>query len=331
MHILEIKELAVSFSINGQRFRTVNGVDLSVDSGKILGIVGESGCGKSLTSLAIMRLIPFPGEIDKGDIFFEGKNLLNYSETAMRKLRGSCISMIFQEPMTSLNPVFTIGSQLVEVFNIHQKKIPKPEVKQAALEMLRVVGITSPENTFRSYPHQLSGGMRQRVMIAMALACKPRLLIADEPTTALDVTIQAQVLELIKELRLKFGTAILFITHDLGVIAEICDQVAVMYAGYIVEEAPVKDLFSTPLHPYTQGLMASIPSLDKEMELLNTIKGVIPAPYEMPDGCRFHPRCPAADESCRKVNPELREYTNGHKVRCWKAAKSSNSTAQETK
>ncbi|AEF84637.1 oligopeptide transport ATP-binding protein AppD [Treponema primitia ZAS-2] len=317
MSILEIKNLAVSFSVNGNRFRTVNGVDLSVDSGKILGIVGESGCGKTLTSLSIMGLIPFPGKIDQGAILFEGDDLLQYNEAALRKLRGSRISMIFQEPMTSLNPVFTVGHQITEVFHIHQRDIPKMEVKKAAMEMLRVVGITAPEKTFHTYPHQLSGGMRQRVMIAMALACRPRLLIADEPTTALDVTIQAQVLELIKELRRKFDTAILFITHDLGVIAEVCDQVAVMYAGYVVEEAPVKELFATPLHPYTQGLIASIPNLNEEKELLYTIKGTIPSPTDMPEGCRFHPRCPRACEVCRRETPELREYVASHHLRCW--------------
>ncbi len=316
--ILDIKNLAVSFSNHGKRFRTVNDIELYLKKGEILGIVGESGCGKSVTSLSIMGLVPSPpGKIESGEIWLDGENILTYSKAQMRKIRGKKVSMIFQEPMTSLNPVFTIGQQVMEAIRLHNDKLKKEEAASQALNMLEVVGITAPERTFRSYPFQLSGGMRQRVMIAMALACRPKLLIADEPTTALDVTIQAQVLDLMRELRKEFDTAILFITHDLGVVAEICSRVAVMYAGYIVEEAEVTELFYHPAHPYTQGLLASIPRIDEDKEELYTIKGAVPHPSEVPDGCYFHPRCPYATDRCRQENPPLEAIAPGHRVRCW--------------
>ena len=318
--VIEVKNLAVSFSAKGKRFRSVNSVDLVINKGEILGIVGESGCGKSVTSLSIMGLLATPpGNIDEGEILFEGENILAYSEAQMRKLRGNKISMIFQEPMTSLNPVFTIGMQVDEAIKLHNARLSRAEIRTQSLAMLKAVGITAPERTYRSYPHQLSGGMRQRVMIAMALACRPHLLIADEPTTALDVTIQAQVLELMRSLRRQFDTAILFITHDLGVVAEMCDRVAVMYAGFIVEEANVADLFHDPRHPYTQGLLVSMPRVDADEERLHTIEGTVPHPADAPGGCYFHPRCPYVCERCRCEIPELTELAPGHRVRCWKA------------
>lgn len=317
--ILDIKNLAISFSNHGRRFRTVNDIELSLNKGEILGIVGESGCGKSVTSLSILGLVPSPpGKIESGEIWLDGEDILTYSKAQMRKIRGKKVSMIFQEPMTSLNPVFSIGQQVVEAIRLHNDKLKKEEAAAQALKMLEVVGITAPERTFRSYPFQLSGGMRQRVMIAMALACRPKLLIADEPTTALDVTIQAQVLDLMRELRKEFDTAILFITHDLGVVAEICSRVAVMYAGYIVEEADVVELFHNPSHPYTQGLLASIPRIDEDKEELYTIKGSVPHPSEVPGGCYFHPRCPYASERCRQENPPLEAVSSNHRVRCWR-------------
>ena len=318
--ILEIKNLAVSFSAKGKRFRAVNSVDLYIRQGEILGIVGESGCGKSVTSLSIMGLVASPpGQIDQGEIYLEGEDILKYTEAQMRKLRGGKVSMIFQEPMTSLNPVFTIGNQVTEAIRLHSPDLSKQEIRDKALEMLKAVGITAPERTYRSYPHQLSGGMRQRVMIAMALACRPHLLIADEPTTALDVTIQAQVLELMKSLQKELHTAILFITHDLGVVAEMCDRVAVMYAGFIVEEADVTELFHNPLHPYTQGLLDSIPKIHEDTPRLHTIEGTVPHPSEAPGGCYFHPRCAYATERCRQETPPLIPIAEGHTVRCWKA------------
>ena len=317
--ILDIKHFAVSFSNHGKRYRTVNDIELYVNKGEVLGIVGESGCGKSVTSLSVMGLVPCPpGKIEEGEIWLDGENVLNYSEAEFRKIRGSKVSMIFQEPMTSLNPVYTIGMQVMEAIQLHSPGISKEELKAQALDMLKVVGITAPERTFRCYPFQLSGGMRQRVMIAMALACHPKLLIADEPTTALDVTIQAQVLDLMRDLQKKFGTAILFITHDLGVVAEMCDRVVVMYAGFIVEEATVEDLFYHPAHPYTEGLLASIPCIDEDKERLYTIKGSVPHPSEVPGGCYFHPRCPYATERCHSDIPALKTIAPGHSVRCWR-------------
>jgi oligopeptide/dipeptide ABC transporter ATP-binding protein len=299
-------------------------VTFDIDAGETVGLVGESGCGKSVTSLSILRLIPEPpGEIAGGDILFRGRSLLGLSEQEMRSIRGNAISMIFQEPMTSLNPVFTCGFQIMEAIQLHQQLGPAA-ARERAIEMLRVVGIPSPEQRVDEYPHQLSGGMRQRVMIAMALSCNPALLIADEPTTALDVTIQAQILELIARLREEFGMAVLIITHDLGVVAEVSDRVAVMYAGKIVEYASTRSIFKQPVHPYTQGLLASIPTLGLEIERLAVIPGTVPNPLEFPAGCKFHPRCPLADERCRREEPELEpapgEAGQGpHGVACWKA------------
>ncbi|MCI8676816.1 MAG: ABC transporter ATP-binding protein [Lawsonibacter sp.] len=319
-NILEIKNLAVSFSNHGKRFRTVNNIELHIGKGEILGIVGESGCGKSVTSLSIMGLVPSPpGVIENGEIWLDGENILKCSEAQMRKIRGKKVSMIFQEPMTSLNPVFTVGQQIMEAIRLHNGGHSKEEIAAQAMTMLEVVGITAPERTFRSYPFQLSGGMRQRIMIAMALACRPKLLIADEPTTALDVTIQAQVLDLMRALRKEFDTAILFITHDLGVVAEMCDRVAVMYAGYVVEEAEVVELFHHPAHPYTQGLLASIPRIDEDKPQLYTIQGTVPHPSEVPGGCYFHPRCLYATDRCRSESPALKTIAPGHRVCCWRA------------
>lgn len=315
--ILQVKGLKTYFYTEDGVVPAVDGVDFEVAMGETLGIVGESGCGKSVTSLSVMRLIPSPpGKIVEGEIIFKGKNLVALSEEDMRKIRGNDISMIFQEPMTSLNPVYTIGDQISEVLRLHQG-MNKEEALKKSVEMLSLVGIPSPEQRVHEYPHQLSGGMRQRVMIAMALACNPELLIADEPTTALDVTIQAQILELMKELKEKLGTAIMLITHDLGVIAEVAENVLVMYAGKVVEYADVKSIFKDPKHPYTKGLLNSIPKLNESREKLDTIEGVVPSPYNMPEGCRFHPRCKEAREICRCKAPELVEY-QGHKVRCFK-------------
>ncbi|MFW5992279.1 MAG: ABC transporter ATP-binding protein, partial [Halanaerobiaceae bacterium] len=295
----------------------VDGLDFEIYSGETLGIVGESGCGKSVTALSIMGLIESPpGQIVEGEIIFEDRDLTNLSVKQMRKIRGNEISMIFQEPMTSLNPVFTIGDQLAEVFLIH-KKISKKEAKQQSVEMLKKVGIPLPEQRMTEYPHQLSGGMRQRVMIAMALACNPKLIIADEPTTALDVTIQAQILELMNSLKDKFSMSIMMITHDLGVIAEISQRVAVMYAGKIVEYTDVKTLFADPGHPYTWGLMYSIPRMEKEVERLEAIPGVVPNPLDFPDGCKYNTRCPLADKKCKNEEPAIKEIEAGHKIRCW--------------
>ena len=299
--------------------RAVDGIDLRVERGRTLGIVGESGCGKSVTALSIMGLVPQPpGRIAAGEILFEGEDLLKAKPERLRDLRGDKLAMIFQEPMTSLNPAFTVGDQIAETLQRH-KGLGKEEAGKAAIEMLRRVRIPSPERRAKDYPHRLSGGMRQRVMIAMALACDPKLLIADEPTTALDVTIQAQILELMRVLREDLGTAIILITHDLGVVAELADDVAVMYAGRIVERAPARKLFAEPQHPYTIGLLGSIPRLDVERERLATIEGTVPSPNNQPKGCRFSPRCPFADRRCREEPPPLREIDAGHQVACWYA------------
>jgi oligopeptide/dipeptide ABC transporter ATP-binding protein len=299
--------------------RAVDGVDLRLERGRTLGIVGESGCGKSVTALSIMGLVPQPpGRIAAGEVRFEGEDLLQAPVQRLRDLRGHQLSMIFQEPMTSLNPAFQAGDQIAEVILRH-KNVNAGEAKHQAVEMLRKVRIPSPETRAREYPHQLSGGMRQRVMIAMALACNPKLLIADEPTTALDVTIQAQILELMRALREELGTAIILITHDLGVIAELADDVIVMYAGKVVERCAVPRLFAEPQHPYTIGLLGSIPRLDLEQERLSAIEGFVPDAAAMPEGCRFHPRCPFSVERCRKESPELKEIFSGHFVACWRA------------
>ncbi len=320
--ILEVRDLEVEFSVDDGKIKVLDGVSFKVAPGQTLGIVGESGCGKSVTSLAIMGLLPRPhGQVVAGSIRFQGEELLSLPPDQMYKVRGNRISMIFQEPMTALNPVQTVGDQLMEVFSLHRPDYGKAQRKGAAIAMLQRVGIPEPERRFNVYPHNLSGGMRQRVMIAMALACEPDLLICDEPTTALDVTIQAQILDLMKALQAQTGMAIIFITHDLGVVAELCDEVVVMYAGRAVERADIYELFDHPRHPYTHGLMASIPRLeDVPKSLLKTIKGQVPALHEMPAGCRFSNRCPHATELCVRVIPATEQLTERHGVAChhWK-------------
>ena len=312
--ILQIKNLQVQFNTDRGPVTAVKGVDFEVYKGRTLGIVGESGSGKSVSALSIMRLIPDPpGKIIAGEILYRGKNLLDISLGEMRKIRGNKIAMIFQEPMTSLNPVFTVGNQITEVLDLHQPNLSKKEKEEKTIDMLRLVGIPSPERRVKEYPHQLSGGMRQRVMIAMALACEPDILIADEPTTALDVTIQAQILELMKKLQNELGMGIIFITHDLGVVAEMCHDVSVMYCGRIVEQADVNTIFSRPLHPYTKGLIESIPSFDSttghSKDRLKTIEGMVPSLHSLPRGCSFQDRCSFATDHCRgpRKNPPLEE------------------------
>ena len=315
-NILEVKNLKTHFISNKGTAKAVDGVDFTLKKGETLGIVGESGCGKSMTSLSILRLIPSPpGKIVAGEILLNGKDIVKMSNSELRKVRGKQISMIFQEPMTSLNPVLKVGDQISETLRLHQG-LSKKEAYTKSVEMLELVGIPSPEKIVKQEPFQLSGGMRQRVMIAMALACAPEVLIADEPTTALDVTIQAQILELMKALQKKMGMGIIFITHDLGVVAEVCDYVAVMYAGQIVEHREVSDLFESPLHPYTQGLMNSLPKIYEETDELQTIEGTVPSPYEYPMGCRFMDRCPHARKICKEKAPELLNLEDA-KVRCF--------------
>ncbi|MFM4975455.1 ABC transporter ATP-binding protein [Aeromonas rivipollensis] len=320
--ILEVRDLEVEFSVDDGKIKVLDGVSFQVAPGQTLGIVGESGCGKSVTSLAIMGLLPRPhGQVVAGSIRFQGEELLSLPPDQMYKVRGNRISMIFQEPMTALNPVQTVGAQLMEVFSLHRPDFSKAQRKEAAIAMLQKVGIPEPAQRFEVYPHNLSGGMRQRVMIAMALACEPNLLICDEPTTALDVTIQAQILDLMKALQAQTGMAIIFITHDLGVVAELCDEVVVMYAGRAVERADIFELFDHPRHPYTHGLMASIPRLeDVPKSLLKTIKGQVPALHEMPAGCRFSNRCPHATEICVGTIPVTEQLSERHAVAChhWK-------------
>lgn len=320
--ILEVKDLVVQFSTDRGRINAVKGVNFEVHKGKSIGIVGESGSGKSVTALAIMQLIPNPpGKITGGEVLYNGKNILEYSDREMRHIRGNKIAMIFQEPMTSLNPVFTCGNQIMEVFELHRPELTKKEMQQEAVNMLKLVGIPEAEKRFNEYPHQLSGGMRQRVMIAMALACRPDILIADEPTTALDVTIQAQILELMNKLRQELGMGIIMITHDLGVVAETCHHVAVMYCGRIVEAGPVEEIFSNPKHPYTKGLMNSIPSFDStsghSKERLRTIDGMVPSLFELPKGCSFQDRCQRASDKCRKIPPALQAVQTNHNVACY--------------
>ncbi|HXJ53793.1 MAG TPA: ABC transporter ATP-binding protein [Burkholderiales bacterium] len=318
-NLLEVRGLTTVFDTDAGEVRAVDGVDFSLERGRTLGIVGESGCGKSVTALSIMGLVPRPpGRIVAGEVRFEGEDLLRLSPARLRELRGARLSMIFQEPMTSLNPAFTVGDQVAEALLRHEKTSRK-EAKHNAIEMLRRVRIPSPERRARDYPHRLSGGMRQRVMIAMALACNPQLLIADEPTTALDVTIQAQILELMRALRSELGTAIILITHDLGVIAELADDVIVMYAGKVVERCPVSSLFTEPHHPYTIGLLGSIPRLDLAQQRLSAIEGTVPDAAAMPAGCRFHARCPFAVNKCREEVPPLLPIEENHFVACWRA------------
>jgi oligopeptide/dipeptide ABC transporter ATP-binding protein len=318
--LLEIRNLHTYFRTDEGVAKAVNGVDLIVSKGQTLGLVGESGCGKSVTALSIMRLIPDPpGRIVGGEVVFEGRDLLKLTEPEMRTVRGNTISMIFQEPMTALNPVYKIGSQMAEVIQLHQK-VGKTAAMDRALEMLNKVGIADPERRLNEYPHEISGGMRQRVLIAMALSSHPKLVIADEPTTALDVTIQAQILDLINVLKDEMGTSNLLITHDLGVIFEMAQWVAVMYAGKVVEYASVDDLFGRPLHPYTVGLMESIPHIDQAVspdKMLKTIPGMVPSLFEVLEGCSFQDRCNHAFDRCRCEEPHLVDVNSGHLVRCW--------------
>jgi oligopeptide/dipeptide ABC transporter ATP-binding protein len=323
--LLEIENLHTHFVTPAGVVRAVDGVSYSLRSRETLGVVGESGCGKSVTALSILRLVSSPpGRIVDGAIRFDGVDLLSLSESQMEAIRGNRISMIFQEPMTSLNPLLTVGRQISEAVALHQK-LPRREAMDRAIDMLRRVHIPEPESRAHAYPHQLSGGMRQRVMIAMALSCNPKVLIADEPTTALDVTIQAQILDLMRELRDTLGTAIILITHDMGVVAENADRVVVMYAGRKVEEATVDDLFERPAHPYTRGLLGSIPSLDLAARVvpgrsrLNEIKGMVPSLFNLPKGCSFAPRCALATDQCRAFVPVLEEHRSGHLVACWNA------------
>ncbi len=316
MKLLEVKGLQATIRNKRNSYHAIENVSFSVDQGEILGIVGESGCGKSMTALSILRLVSTPPVyITGGSILYRGQDLLKLDEADIRAIRGNKISMIFQEPMTSLNPVYTVGSQITETIRLHQKASRDQAWKQA-LHMLQIVGIPAPEQRIREYPHQLSGGMRQRVMIAMALACRPELLIADEPTTALDVTIQAQILEELRQLQKEFGMSIILITHDLGVVADMTQNMLVMYGGEVVEYGATLQLFQHPKHPYTVGLLRSIPRLDETVEKLNVIQGTVPSLDSMPAGCRFCPRCERAMERCRKEKPPLLER-DGQKVRCW--------------
>jgi len=314
--LLRVENLVTAFKTERGTIRAVDDISFSIKKGQTVGLVGESGCGKSVTSLSILRLIQSPpGFVEKGKIAFDGQDILTLSEAGMRQIRGNKISMIFQEPMTSLNPVFTIGNQIGEVFRIHQNA-SKKEAREKSIEMLRLVKIPAPEKRVDEYPHQLSGGMRQRVMIAMALACRPALLVADEPTTALDVTIQAQILDLMAQLQKELNMAILLITHDLGVVAEVCDYVIVMYAGRIAEQGPVEQIFKNPRHPYTVGLLNSIPRLGKKVEYLPTIEGTVPSLFNLPQGCRFQARCPHKHDRCSQ-EPVLWDAGPNQQAACW--------------
>ncbi|TSI10855.1 ABC transporter ATP-binding protein [Lysinibacillus sp. BW-2-10] len=318
--LLEVTDLETTFFTEDGNIPAVDRISFNIKEGEILGIVGESGCGKSVTSLSIMGLVPSPpGKITSGEIILDGTDLTKLSEKQMRKIRGRDVAMIFQEPMTSLNPLYTIGNQLIEAILIHNKGWRKKQAEARAIEMMRLVGLPRAEALMKDYPHQLSGGMRQRVMIAMALLCNPKLLIADEPTTALDVTIQAQILKLMKELNTKFRTAVLLITHDLGVVAETCERVIVMYSGQIVEEAPVTTIFKNPQHPYTKGLIQSVPDMRFKKENLYSIPGSVPKPGSIKVGCRFAPRCEFAQDRCVTENPPLYEVsdTAHHRARCF--------------
>lgn len=314
--IFQIRGLKTQFFTSKGIVPAVDGVDITVKRGEAVGLVGESGCGKSMTAMSVMQLLKYPGRVVEGEILVDGEDLLKKTKKEMDEIRGNKVSMIFQEPMTSLNPVYTIGKQVSEAILTHEK-VSKEEAKQRAIEIFRKVGIPEPEKRYNVYPHQLSGGLRQRVMIGMAMVCNPMLMIADEPTTALDVTIEAQILYLMNQLQKEQGTAIVMITHNLGVVAESCDYVYVMYAGKIMEEAPVKELFKNPMHPYTFGLMNSIPKMTESKEHLYTIPGLVPNLLHLPQGCRFCPRCDKAMKICTMYQPDLYETEDGHKVRCF--------------
>jgi oligopeptide/dipeptide ABC transporter ATP-binding protein len=315
--ILDVRDLRTYFHVMDGTVRAVDGVDFQIKRGGRLALVGESGCGKSVTALTIMRLIDQPpGEIASGEVWFDGRDLLGLSNSEMRHVRGGEIAMIFQEPMTSLNPVLTVGDQIMEAVKLHQD-VDAKQAREVAVQALRDVGVPAPERRTEQYPHELSGGMRQRVMIAMALSCRPKLLIADEPTTALDVTIQRQILELIKVIQERTGTALLLITHDLGVVAETVDEVVVMYAGKIMETGTVDEVLLEPRHPYSRGLLASIPSRGRRGQPLHVIKGVVPNPFRMPAGCKFEPRCPNAWDQCKVEEPQLYDLGGGRASRCW--------------
>lgn len=317
MPLLEVNNLKTYFFTSRGLVKAIGGISFTLDEGETLALVGESGCGKSMTALSLLRLVPPPGRVVEGEIRFDGEDLLRLPLEEMRRIRGNQIAMIFQEPMTALNPVFRVGEQIGEVLRLH-KGLDARQAEEAAVELLQQVGIPAPGQRVREYPHQLSGGMRQRVMIAMALACDPRLLIADEPTTALDVTIQAQIMDLLGDLKTQRRMATLLITHDLGVVAEATDRVAIMYAGLIVEYAPVKEIFANPSHPYTQGLLACIPRLGEKKDRLTPIEGLVPSAADLPQGCSFLERCPQRFAPCESKMPPLREIAPGHHVRCWK-------------
>lgn len=317
MSLLEVKNLEASIKTKTGAIHAIEDISFSMEKGEILGVVGESGCGKSMTALSILRLLPIPPiEISGGQILYDGQDLLKMNKASIRSIRGNRISMIFQEPMTSLNPVYTVGNQIIEAIHFH-RKVSRKVCWEQAVKMLKMVGIPAPEQRMKEYPHQLSGGMRQRVMIAMALSCQPELLIADEPTTALDVTIQAQILDELKRLQKQTGTAIMLITHDLGVVADMAQKVLVMYAGKVVEYADTIDIFSRPLHPYTEGLLKSIPRLNQSVEKLHVIDGMVPSLSQMPKGCRFCPRCEYATKYCQEYEPPMLVCDN-RKVRCWR-------------
>ncbi|AAK78161.1 peptide/nickel transport system ATP-binding protein [Clostridium acetobutylicum] len=315
--LLQVKNLKTYFHTEEGTVKAVDDVSFEIKEKETLAIVGESGCGKSITAMSIMRLIPNPpGKIEGGEILFDGKDLIKMRQSDIREIRGNKISLIFQEPMTSLNPVFTVGEQIEEALILH-KKMDKKQAKREAIKMLTMVRIPRAEEIYKAYPHELSGGMRQRVVIAMAISCSPRLLIADEPTTALDVTIQAQILDIMRELKEKVNTSIILITHDLGIVAEMADYVVVMYAGKIVEKAPVIELYKNPKHPYTVGLLKSKPVINRLQDKLYSIEGQVPNPLDMPEGCYFNPRCSKAKDICRKKQPNLKKVSEGHSVSCW--------------
>jgi peptide/nickel transport system ATP-binding protein len=316
--ILEVRDLKTWYKTDDGIAKAVDGISFSLGRNRTLGIIGESGCGKSVTALSIMRLVPMPpGYFAGGDILWKGKSIVKAGEDEMRRIRGNEIAMIFQEPMSSLNPVYTCGAQIIEQILTH-RDVGKSEARRQAIELLNLVGIPNPSERIDSYPHEMSGGMRQRVMIAMALSCGPELLIADEPTTALDVTVQAQILELLGRLRAETGMSVMLITHDFGVVAELCEEVVVMYASRVAESGTVRQIFENPLHPYTRGLLKSIPRLGARKERLNVIEGNVPSATRLPEGCRFAGRCPQADDHCREAQPPLLEYEPGHQAACWK-------------